>query len=137
MHNPHDKNHLRDEKSPDPKLSILKWLQENRVFIAVDSIGHHATRTVGNILNIHPRITNRAALRETIFDALQTISITKEEVLALAPDAAAHYKHAMDSGDEVMTFVPPFEVFPTKLSHGPNTNRVITEAVRIASAAPF
>jgi len=123
------------KKSTDPNTSILKWLQENRVFIAVDSIGHHAARTIGNLINIHPRITHRITLRKTLFDALQTIKMTKEEVIEMAPDAAAHYEQAMDSGDEVVMFVPPFKVFPTKLINGPATNRVSTDSVGIATAA--
>jgi len=41
----------------------------------------------------------------------------------------------MDSGNKVITFIPPFEIFPTKLSHRPNPDRVITKAVGIASTA--
>ncbi len=123
------------KKSTDPNTSILNWLKENRVFIAVDSIGHYAAHTISNLINIHPRITHRTTLRETLFDALQSIQITKEEVLEMALDAKAHYEHAMDSSDEVITFVPPFEVFPTKLIHGPTTDRVTTDSVGIATAA--
>jgi len=123
------------KKSTDPTTSILKWLKENKVFIAVDSIGHHAARTIGNLINIHPRITHRTTLRDTIFDALQAIPMTKEEVIEMAPDAKLHYEQAMDSGDEVVTFVPPFEVFPTTLIHGPATDRVKTDSIGIASAS--
>jgi len=119
----------------EQSTSIFKWLKENKVFIAVDSIGHHAARTIGNLINIHPRITHRSTLRETLFDALQTIKISKDEVIELAPDAKIHYEQAMDSGDEVVTFVPPFEVFPASLIHGPKDDRVKTDSVGIATAS--
>jgi len=70
---------------------------------------------------------HHTTLHKTLFDALQSLKITKEEVIKMAPDAKAHYEQAMDSGDEVITFVPPFDVFPTKLIHGP----VTTDSVRI------
>jgi len=63
------------------------------------------------------------------------IKITKEEVIEMAPDAKLHYEQAMDSGDEVVTFIPPFEIFPTKLIHGPSTDRVSTDSIGIASAS--
>jgi len=123
------------KKSVNPATSILKWLQENKVFIAVDLIGHHATRIVRNIINIHPHIMHHASLRESLFNALQATSITKEEVIALSPSAAAHYELTMDSGDETVTFIPPFKIFLTRISFGLNTDKVITEMISIASAA--
>jgi len=50
------------------------------------------------------------------------IVMPKEEVIMMAPDAAAHYEQTMDSSDHAITFVPPFEVFPTKIIHRPATN---------------
>ncbi len=122
------------KKTPDDKTPIFTWLKENKVFIAADSIGHHVTRTIGNLLHIHPRITHRDTLRTSIQDAMQTVQIDAKEVIAMAPEAATHYQLAMDSGDDTPTFVPPFEVFPTRISTGTKTNRTYTDTIGIACA---
>jgi len=98
MHHLHDKNNLQDEKITNPNTSILKWLQENWVFIAVDLIAHHAAHTVGNLINIHLQITHCTTLKETLFNALQSLKIPKEKVIKMALDAKNHYDQAMDSG---------------------------------------
>jgi len=38
----------------------------------------------------------------------------------------------MDSGDDTQTFVPPFEVFPTKITTGIKTDKTYTETIGIA-----
>jgi len=58
-----------------------------------------------------------------------------DEVIALAPDAKEHYDHAMESGNHIPTFVFPFEVFPTKISFGPNNAHVMTDMIGIASTS--
>ncbi len=122
------------KKTPDAQTPILTWLKENQVFIAADTIGHHVTRTIGNILHIHPRITHRDTLHTTLFDAMQSVTITADEVIAMTPDAAEHYRLAMDSGDDTQTFVPPFEVFPTRISIGLKNERRYTDTIGIACA---
>jgi len=63
---------------------------------------------------------HRDSLCNSLYDALQSVTITADEVKALAPDADEHYCLAMDSGNDTQTFVPPFEVFPTKISASTN-----------------
>ncbi len=123
------------KKTSDAKSPILLWLKDNKVFIAADTIGHHVTRTIGNLLHIHPRITHRDSLRCTLLDAMQSVKITADEVIAMTPDAADHYKLAMDSGDDTQTFVPPFEVFPTRISTGLKNDKIYTDTVGIACAS--
>jgi len=64
MHHMDDENNYWDEKKHWPNTSIFKWLKENKVFIAMDLIGHHAACTIGNLINIHPRITHCTTLEK-------------------------------------------------------------------------
>jgi len=59
----------------------------------------------------------------------------KAEVIEMAPDAKTHYRQAMDSGNKMVKFVPPFEVFPMTFIHGPTTNHVTAYSVGIATAS--
>jgi len=122
------------KQSSNDKTSLFSWLKENQVFISADSLGHHITRTIGNMLHIHPRITHRDTLCQTLYDALQTVKITSTEATAFAQDAAEHYRLAMDSGDDTQAFVPPFEVFPTRISTSNNKDRIYMDTIGITCA---
>jgi len=98
------------KKTTDAKTSILSWLKENKVFIATNTIGHHVTRMISNLIHIHPRVMHQDSLHNTISNVLQAVKITADEAKAMAPDASDHYRLAMDSGDNTQAFVPPFEV---------------------------
>jgi len=50
-------------------------------------------------------------------------AISKEEVIALGSSTQVYYQQVMDSGDEILTFVLPFNLFPYKLGSGAADNQ--------------
>jgi len=121
-----------DKIEPSP---VIDWLRSHKIFIEADALGHEVTRVVGHLLRIHPKITHQLYLQDTLEDDLQRVKITPQEVIALDGSAQAHYQQTMDSGDDITTFVPPFELFPTDLGSGPADNRVSTIAIGIKTKA--
>ncbi len=65
---------------------------------------------------------------------MQAVKIDAKEVISMVPEAADYYQLAMDSGDDTQTFVPPFEVFSTKITAGTKTDKTYTETIGIACA---
>jgi len=114
---------------------VIDWLSSNKIFIEADALGHEFTHVVGHLLRVHPQITHRTFLKDTLDDDLRRIKITPEEVMALDESAHSHYQQAMDSGDEIIPFVPPFELFPTELGSGLADNHVSTTAIGIKTKA--
>ena len=104
---------------------IIDWLTLQKIFIKADALGHDITHVVGHLLRIHPKITHQNFLKDTLKEDLCHVQISPEEVIALDRSTELHYQQAMDSGDDAITFVPPFELFPTELSSGPADNRVL------------
>jgi len=85
------------------------------------------------MINLHLHITHHDTLHGTIFDALQLIKIKPDKVIALDDSAQEHYSHMMDSGDELITYVPPFEVFTSHPGIGTSKTRIVTDGIGIHS----
>jgi len=107
--------------------TFLDWLNINRIFLEADNLGHETTKVIGFLLKVHPRIVHRDALKDTLITHLQHLTIDPKHVITLDKTAADHYQQAMDSGDHVATYVPPFELFTTPISH---THERITVSTR-------
>ncbi len=101
------------------------------MFIEADSLGHDNTRRIGFLLKVHPRVVHRDALQELLLSKLQSLTIEPAQVIALDKDAQEHYQQVMDSGDHVDTYVPPFELFTTVVSHISSGKKVKTRATGI------
>lgn len=115
------------KKATNDKNNMMTWLQNNYVYLESDSLGITKVRTVGYLFNVHPRIIQRSTFKTTLYDALEAIKITNNEVIALDPDAQRYYNE--NDGD---TFVPPFELYKTTIGHGSSSNkRVVTDTVAI------
>jgi len=115
------KNHTIDD------TPFIDWLNTQRIFLEADNLGYETTKVIGFLLKIHPRIVHRDALKETLTTHLQNLSVDPQQVVDLDKTAKEHYQHAMDSGDHVTTYVPPFELFPTPISH---THECVTVSTR-------
>jgi len=111
-----------------PENAFFTWLATQHIYLKYDTLGHSTTRTFGFLFHAHPRLTHQTTLRETLIDELQKIKINPAEAIALDPQAKQHYDQAMESGDEV-AFVPPFELFTTKVTTGPSNQHVATPAI--------
>ncbi len=116
-------------------LTLLDWLTNHRVFIEADNLGHDNTKVVGFLLKVHPRIVHRDALKETLLTHLQHLPIYPQKVIDIDKSATDHYQHAMDSGDHIATYVPPFELFSTVISNTQDKNTVYTRTLGIKCTA--
>jgi len=63
------------------------------------------------------------------------VKISKEAVIALNHNDQVYYQQAMDSGDGISTFVPPFKLFPINLGLGPVDNWVTMPALALKKDA--
>jgi len=123
------------KQDTNAKTSIFPWLCSNRVYIIVNTLGHHVIRTIGNLANIHPCITNQMTLCDDLAYALQNVKFSPDKVIALTPEAASHYSQAKDSGDHVATFIPPFKNFPmisiaSLMTHSKLLSKLLTRLFR-------
>jgi len=100
--------------------SMFEWLSQQHIFITANTLGHAATQVIGHLFHLHPRVTHRTTLCDKLSEHLSTIPIKPKEALLLTPHTNKHYKQVMDSGDNMMTYMPVFELFPTKVSSGRN-----------------
>jgi len=69
------------------------------------------------------------ALKDTLDMELHCVSITPDKVIALDSSAWPFYQQVMDSGYQMETFVPPFELLTTALGTSPVDNQVSTEVI--------
>jgi len=111
--------------------SMFEWLSQWCTFITADTLGHATTRVIGHLFHLHPRVTHHTTLHDKLSEHLSTIPIKPKEALLLAPHTNMHYKQAMDSGDDTMTYMPAFKLFPTKVSSGKNPTQVTTKTMGI------
>jgi len=116
-------------------IKLLDWLTVFKIFLEADTLGHDITKVIGFLLHVHPRVVHRDALKEVLTSKLQELTIDPKQVIALDPTAADHYQHAMDSGDHLDTYVPPFEIFSTVISNTHESKHVNTRAIGIKCAA--
>jgi len=71
--------------------SMFEWLSQWCIFITSDTLGHTATRVIGHLFHLHPRVTHHTTLHDTLSKHLSTIHIDPKEALILAP----HTKKAL------------------------------------------
>jgi len=121
--------------APIKLLPVVDWLKSQKLFIKADALGHEVTQVFGHLLRIHPKIIHHIYLKDTLEDNLHSVKISQEEVIALDPSAESLYQQAMDSRDEVIPFIPPFEPFPTELGSGSADNWVSTTTIGIKTKA--
>ncbi len=115
--------------------SMFEWLSQHRIYITADTLGHTATRVIGHLFHIHPRVTHHTTLRDMLSDHLSTISLDPKEALLLAPHTKPHYDQAMDSGEDKIEYMPAFELFPTEVSSGKQPVRVTTKKWELSAAS--
>jgi len=115
--------------------TFIDWLDKHRIFLEADHLGHENTKVIGFLLKVHPRIVHRDALKDALISHLQDLTIDPQQVIDLDKSAADHYQQAMDSGDHIATYVPPFELFSTVISHTHDSNKVSTQTLGIKCSA--
>jgi len=100
------------------------------IYLKYDILGHLTTCTFRILFHAHQILTHQLMLHKTLIDELQKIKINPAEAIALDPQAKQHYDQAMESGDEV-AFIPPFELFITKVTTSPSNQCITTLAIRL------
>jgi len=116
-------------------LKLIDWLVLKKIFLEDDTLGHDLTKVIGFLLQVHPRVVNHDALKETLVTKLQAINIDPQQVIDLDSTAADHYQRVMDSGDHVETYVPPFTLFSTVISNTQETKKATTRTVGVKCSA--
>jgi len=76
-------------------------------------------------------------LKETLTTHLQHLTIDLQQVIKLDKLANKHYQQAMDSGNHIVTYVLPFKLFTTVISHMLENNKVTTCPLGIKCSAPI
>jgi len=87
------------KKSTLEDHTMMEWLTNNHVYLEVDSLGWEMIRTIGYFFNIHPRITHKTLFKANICDALEQVSITKDEVIKL--DSRAQFYYELEDEEEL------------------------------------
>jgi len=117
--------------------NLLAWLTQHKIFIEANTLGYEVTKVIGFLLWVHPHVVHCDALQEKLTLKLQALSINPKKVIALYSAATEHYQLAMDSGDHVDTYVPPFELFSTVISNTFETKHVNTHAIGVKCNTPI
>jgi len=115
--------------------TFIDWLDKHCIFLKADHLGHENTKVIGFLLKVHPQIVHHDALKDALISHLQDLTIDPQQVINLDKSAEDHYQQAMDSGDHIATYVPPFELFSTIISHTHDNNKVSTRTLGIKCSA--
>jgi len=78
--------------------SMFEWLNQQCIYITPNMLGHTATRVIGHLFHIHPRVTHCTTLCDMLSNHLSIISLDPKDALLLALHTKPHYNQAMDSG---------------------------------------
>jgi len=113
---------------------LLTWLKQARVFLESDSLGTERPTTIGHITKIATDITNLKNFRDHLVNQLMLIEIDHETALTLAPHLKQAQLEVMSNGDEFVPILPDFELYRTRISHGPEPTKITTDVVGIKSA---
>ncbi len=105
---------------------FIDWLTKEKLFLESDSLGITKTATIGYLLKLHTRITNRTSLKEMLREELSDICIDPDLAIELDPSLKAQQVEAMSNGDVFIPPIPPFEIFNTQISHGRDNAKVET-----------
>jgi len=108
------------------QTKFIDWLAKEKIFLESDSLGITKTATVGYLLKLHTRITNRTTLKELLHEALSDICIDPELAIELDPTLKAKQVEAMSNGDTFIPEIPKFEIYNTKITLGRDNNKVET-----------
>jgi len=100
------------------QTKLIEWLKKENIFLESDSLGITKTATVGYLLKLHTRITNQTFLKELLIDELNDVEIDPELAVELDPSLKNHQVEAMLNGDTFIPAPPPFEIYPTQITHG-------------------
>jgi len=112
-------------------LTLLDWLTTHCIFLEANNLRYDNTKVVRFLLKVHLRIIHHDVLKETLITHLQNLPIDPQKVVDIDKSAADHYQHAMDSGNHIATYVPPFELFSMVISNTQDKNTVYTHTLGI------
>jgi len=113
---------------------LIQWLRQEKVFLEADTLGIGKTKTVGYLMNIHPRIINRTSTKEKLHDTLNATIINPEEVAKLDNTLHDLVSNMNETGDDPIIHCPAFELFQTTIGIG-NNPRVETDVLGIKCQA--
>jgi len=108
------------------QTKFIDWLAKEKIFLESNALGITKTATVGYLLKLHTRITNRNTLKELLREELSAICIDPDLAVELDPTMKAKQLEAMSNGDMFVPELPQFEVYNTKISHGRDKSKVET-----------
>jgi len=97
---------------------FIDWLAKEKIFLESDTLGISKTTTVGYLLKLHTRITNRTTLKELIADKPHDLILDPDLVVELDPMLKAQQVEAMSNGDLFIPKLPLFEIFLTCIRYG-------------------
>jgi len=86
------------------QTKFIDWLAKEKIFLESDSLVISKTSTVGYLLKLHTRITNRTMLKEMLVNKLSNICLDPDPVVELDPLLKDKQVEAMSNGD---IFIPP------------------------------
>jgi len=118
--------------SMDPTNSMLPWLKEHQVHYYGHLWRQHYPDGWEPDQYSLPNHPLKLPLW-IIIDALQWVVIIPDEVTALDAGAKDSYEYLMYSSNELTTYVPPFEVFPSHPGIDSGKTQVITAGIRTKS----
>jgi len=124
-------NHLKHSTKPS---KLISWLRQEKVFLEADTLGIGKTKTVGYLTHIHPRIINRIATKEKLYDNLNTTIINPDIAVKLDTSIQDQVNAMQDIGDEYTVHCPGFEIFQTTIGIGTNP-RIKTDVLGIKCQA--
>jgi len=116
---------LANIKFHSPETHLLAWLKKAKVFIKSDTLGTEQPTTVGYFTKIDPTIMHLANFREHLINQLMLIEIDAKTVIDLAPHLKQQQLKAMSNGDEFTTILLPFELYKSRISHGPTRRKLL------------
>jgi len=143
---------LKAAKNDDSNL--LTWLKTNRIFVEADTLGRKTIRTIGYLFFLHPQMMHHTSCKGILQEALFDVKLTRDEVIAIDPDALEYYHYtndptqdatndtleqAMDDylNDDSKLMHIPFELYRTEVGYGPANARVDTKVIGIKSNVEY
>jgi len=124
---------LCETKFDKTKKSFLDWLAKENIFIESDALGVNQTISIGYLACLHPQYTNKTNLKELLKLAFKDIHLNPTLVVELDPSLKPLQTAAIANGDVFVTPLPPFELYKTKIKHGRDKAKVLTDIIGIKS----
>jgi len=110
---------------------FIDWLKKEKIFVDSDSLGINKTVTIGYLLKLHNRLTNRTTLKEYLEEELNDVHIDPDLAVKLDPELKETQLAAMSNGDIFVPAPPPFEIYQMEISYGRDKERGKTEVLGI------